>query len=903
MSFFSSLSFFLLTFFHILAVSCYGYQGDWTKERPPFFSFDPGPDLKTQKDIINLHSEIPYAPGISLEIMRHRFKERKGAWRSTPSQKFRPAYGPIPWRMILRPNNVKILFIGQDGTHVAEAAGRPATAGFGGRAQSLAAFFGVEYSAAFINTYAFTIKGQYAARMAPYVHNGRVKTHTIVPNDVWLMSQDQSGPVTRWRNDLIEWIINNNRKSLKLIVLFGGAAKDSIASFIESRGGHVSSRWEHRMNQVQVPEFFLVNSGGNGEFPVPFNQLGGDVYKSLLGKKLNYKGSGQKEALSYVKENNEKTIEAMVFSHAGPYGNGLLHHAQLGGYDLDKIWVEREKKRSVLPTRSLRGLTLEKGGPIEDDILVVSLPHPTYLSHRMNDGAIGYWEKALKGNKTYEALKAKKGNIPSYQKLGFMGKVLDALPDRDYAIKLRAEGYARGKKHVADLVERDLVKIRPYERRGWFIPADPSSKHYKNKNTFAMGGKYQYGRSEISSVYYDFGTPQNRMVSRSSARRGSHRQKGKGKKGSLSRGPQIIIFGTRDIPQYDKGLMDEWLSQLPNQELDPGEMFVSRPRFLKTRYQFDPGPQNKYAGLMKSLPYEELYRPKEGMKFSSDGIDTYLIKTHPRVGDFGHYRGTFHSPRVFILADPEGVDGLVTSRALTGTRGQYLHGLMENMGIGDQYLLLKTVPFGMDEAPHEDWKEVYKLTRSWRRKLVSAILEESGPELLIISDGPWAKKAMLEILGGEFREEFIGRYFSIARRGRRNNFGITQAARSMGYPRAKGEMSNIPRTHLPYYSRLWEGTSGDRVMGSQDITKRDKKGQVKEVVRYKGQAFLVVVPNWVVERKIVLSDRSKKAIEVVKARLQKGGFPMPNEPIPVFLERRTRKQQNRDVRLRSGGAF
>jgi len=57
-------------------------------------------------------------------------------------------------------NSVKILFIGQDGTHIAETAGRPATAGFGGRAQDLARHFGVGPSAAFMNAYAFTINGQ-----------------------------------------------------------------------------------------------------------------------------------------------------------------------------------------------------------------------------------------------------------------------------------------------------------------------------------------------------------------------------------------------------------------------------------------------------------------------------------------------------------------------------------------------------------------------------------------------------------------------------------------------------------------------------------------------------------------------------------------------------------------------
>ena len=208
----------IAVFLQLFAVSSYGFEGvSWIKERPPLAAFDPGPDLQNQKVLINHHSEIPNFPGISLQIMRHRFRKGSKGWTSRPTQKFRPAYGPIPWRMVLWPNNVKILFIGQDGTHVAEAAGRPATAGFGGRAQSLAAFFGVEYSAAFINTYAFTIKGQYGARMAPFIYKGKVLTNsTIIPNDVWLMSQDQSSPITQWRNDLIEWIINNNRESLEI---------------------------------------------------------------------------------------------------------------------------------------------------------------------------------------------------------------------------------------------------------------------------------------------------------------------------------------------------------------------------------------------------------------------------------------------------------------------------------------------------------------------------------------------------------------------------------------------------------------------------------------------------------------------------------------------------------------
>jgi len=94
------------------------------------WAYDPGPDPNTAmgRELIEIVASQPYMPGISLEM--------------TGSQKFRPAFGPTLWRMIQAPNSIKILFLGQDGTHIAEAAGRTATAGFGGRAQDMAAHFG-----------------------------------------------------------------------------------------------------------------------------------------------------------------------------------------------------------------------------------------------------------------------------------------------------------------------------------------------------------------------------------------------------------------------------------------------------------------------------------------------------------------------------------------------------------------------------------------------------------------------------------------------------------------------------------------------------------------------------------------------------------------------------------------
>ena len=333
--------------------------------------------------------------------------------------------------------------------------------------------------------------------------------------------------------------------------------------------------------------------------------------------------------------------------------------------------------------------------------------------------------------------------------------------------------------------------------------------------------------------------------------------------------------------------MDQILKQRPNQALDSREMFISRLVQGQARYQFDPGPPEEYAKLMQELSssYNSLYAPKRGMSYKHNGIDAYVIKTHPSVGAFGHYRGTFENPRVVILADPDGVDDLITSRALTGTRGQYLQGIVEDLEVEDHYLVIKTVPFGMDGASTQDWQRVYGLTQKWRGKLMQKILSNNNPDW-VIADGPWAQKAIEDVLKqNPFKDEYSEKYVPIHRAGLRNSSGISQAMQSLGFPdNYQARMSNIPRTHLTYYARAWEGTSGDRVLDSQDRSSK----------RYKGLAFQMVVPNWVIEQKHTLDAATQKAVERIKAKLRKGGFPMPDETIPDFLERAGTKELEND---------
>jgi uracil-DNA glycosylase len=754
------------------------------------WAYDAGPDIETAagQELVDLVAQYPFMPEISEQILG--------------SQKFRYQFGPTFWRLRHTKDASKILFIGQDATHIAEAAKRTATAGFGGRAQDLAAYFGVDEGAAFMNVYQNTIKGQYGAFNSPYIvldKNGvpTARFGGYIDNKLWLMTQDPLSPMVQWRHRFLDWFLRNNR-DLKLIVLFGGAARDAASSFIESLGGKVGTRIsEEDMKRTLVPEMREKFAGGNNTYPVPFSKTGGDLLQDMMGRPLDYENvKDQEAAQAMIKARTKEFIEKAVFSEAGPYQNGLYHPGQIGGYDLDKINIDGVK------TISLKGLKLSDGSTV-GNVLVVQFPHPSALS-RM--------DKATASKTMQEALKA----------------------------------------------------FDQYVKDGWKIEPDAG-----RTNKFAAGQPYEYARTDIGPEYYDFGTPGTRMLPVSLASRA---------------GADVIVFGTRDRAKFDKAALAVMADAKPVKPVDAGNIFATQPRTLKERGAFDRGPGELFAKLMKSnLDFKKIFALKPGMTFEKNGIDAYNVKNHPDVADFGHYRGTFNKPRIVILADPQGYDDLITARALTGARGQFLQGLVEGMEIGDDYLVLKTVPFGMDGANPEEWNATLQATAAYREQVLGALLEMTPPEL-ILADGEYAAQELARIFPAKSKIPTV----AIAR-GATADAGLKEALAKIkkvkGFESTAwdGTASNIPRSHLPYGSKVWEGTSGDSVINSIDI-------------KNKGMAFAVVAPKWAYEQKPGLDVKSASSVKKIKEALMYGGFPLPGEKIPEFMSRKAKSAINKSAK-------
>lgn len=733
----------------------------------PIWAYDSGPNPKTAlgNELIDIHAALPYFPGLSTAIFG--------------DQMFRPAFGPVLWRMLQEPNSVKILFIGQDATHIAEAAGRTATAGFGGRAQDLAKYFGVGSSAAFINTFPYTIRWQYSFFDTPIISTSsgsqKLSYGSFTSNQVWLLSQDVDSPIVKWRNQLISWIIKNNKKSLKMIVLFGGAARDTMGSFVVAHGGSVGSRYnEADLAKLKIPEFKAQYSGGNTQAASVLTPDGRDLYREFSGQEPNYEDENKMNELrgKFQQEFNAapaQWTQRMVFSGGGIGGSGVLHPAQLGGYDVNRKMAIRGKT-----TISLKGLKLGDGTVIDTDLLVTQLPHPTALT---------------------------------------------GMSDSD----------------ASAAVKNGIKPLEPYTRSGWKIEPDSGFV-----SSFAEGKDYRYARAGMGTEYYDFGAPNSRMVNVSLASRLSS---------------NVIVFGSRDKIRFDQEAIKAMSYAEPSVYPPNSEVWLTKPNSTdgtknpgpkNRRFTFDPGPPEEFAKVMKTtLPTDENFKKKRADQ-----------------GDYAHYRGTFKNPRVLIVADPDGFDDLVTARALTGARGQYLQSLLDGMGVGDNYLVIKTAPYAHDL----DWQETFNLTKPYREALLKKIISTNKPEL-ILTDGKFAKAEADRILGSEGIT-----IVNIERSGAGNTSGISQALtqikRVNGFSRASfsGKLTDIPRSHLTYYSRAWEGTSGDRVIASLDP-------------KYAGKAYAFVAPRWAYQQKYSMTGSDVAGCEKlfrksVQAKIRLGGEPL-----------------------------
>lgn len=171
----------------------------WQDRGSPW-DYDPGP--AKNRSWSRLFAETPNYRGLGIAL--------------SGNEEFRWHFGPMFYRGRLGDQQVKVLIVGQEGAQDESLSHRSFTGGTGGRMQHLLTHLGINRSYLFLNTFVYPIFGQYDG---------------LLP----IIAQHPASPVAQHRKKLFDYVVSRNE--LQLVVAVGRAAKESIASWVESHGG------------------------------------------------------------------------------------------------------------------------------------------------------------------------------------------------------------------------------------------------------------------------------------------------------------------------------------------------------------------------------------------------------------------------------------------------------------------------------------------------------------------------------------------------------------------------------------------------------------------------------------------------------------------------------------------
>ena len=160
-------------------------------------------------------------------------------------ERFRWHFGPMFYRGRLQDHSVRVLVIGQEGAQDESLSHRSFTGGTGARMQHVLNHLGITRSYLFLNTFVYPIFGQY---------NG------LLPR----LAQDPRSPIARHRGELLDYVLARN--DVRLVIAVGLAAKQSVATWIEGRGGSADPDKLHEADShklgARVKTIGVLHPGG-----------------------------------------------------------------------------------------------------------------------------------------------------------------------------------------------------------------------------------------------------------------------------------------------------------------------------------------------------------------------------------------------------------------------------------------------------------------------------------------------------------------------------------------------------------------------------------------------------------------------------------------------------------------
>jgi uracil-DNA glycosylase len=174
---------------------------DFLRDRGDPWEFDPGPSADHRW--ARLFAETPNYRGLGRAL--------------SGRDEFRWHFGPMFYRGRLGDNAVRVLVIGQEGAQDESLGHRSFVGGSGARMQHVLRHLGITRSYLFLNTFVYPIFGQYDGA------------------DLLWLAQNPQSPIVKHRHAIFNYLVERN--DLRLIVAVGRAAKETVHTWVKSRGG------------------------------------------------------------------------------------------------------------------------------------------------------------------------------------------------------------------------------------------------------------------------------------------------------------------------------------------------------------------------------------------------------------------------------------------------------------------------------------------------------------------------------------------------------------------------------------------------------------------------------------------------------------------------------------------
>lgn len=204
--------------------------------------------------------------------------------------------------------------------------------------------------------------------------------------------------------------------------------------------------------------------------------------------------------------------------------------------------------------------------------------------------------------------------------------------------------------------------------------------------------------------------------------------------------------------------------------------------------------------------------------------------SHDSFGYFGTYRGRGKGAQVYVVMDQTSHDDFFSARAVTGAEGQKLQAMLNRSGVGLNYFIQRSLPvdtLGMNTGDLIAGVTKPEMTAVYKR--IYETVARNSDIKAVVAVGPVAKAIVdsLQLSGVQIVQ--LQDLNSLTA----DNEAIRMISQALGTQAGiyNGELMTIPREDLPYHSRWWMGSSGDRGYRGENYSQ--------------GNYYRVYAPQWV----------------------------------------------------------